>query len=136
MEITYLFADYGLRYLRCLRPTCTASVSSGDHSADKSVMGRLGGYNGDVPRLRRVSPRDPGWTRRRAGKGFVYLDESGSRLPRRRDPALQAPGHPAGVGAGVDLPGTQRTSAGSRHRRRRSAAVPLPRAVAAASVID
>src|SRR4029450_4400037 len=37
------------------------------------------GYNGVVPRLRRVSPRDPGWTRRRAGKGFVYLDESGNR---------------------------------------------------------
>jgi DNA topoisomerase IB len=34
-----------------------------------------------VPRLRRVSPRDPGWTRRRAGKGFVYLDENGNRLP-------------------------------------------------------
>ncbi len=34
-----------------------------------------------MPRLRRVSPRDPGWTRRRAGKGFVYLDESGNRLP-------------------------------------------------------
>ena len=33
-----------------------------------------------MPRLRRVSPRDPGWTRRRAGKGFVYLDESGKRL--------------------------------------------------------
>jgi len=33
-----------------------------------------------VPRLRRVSPRDPGWTRRRSGKGFVYLDESGNRL--------------------------------------------------------
>jgi DNA topoisomerase I len=33
-----------------------------------------------VPRLRRVSPRDPGWTRRRAGKGFIYLDESGNRL--------------------------------------------------------
>ena len=33
-----------------------------------------------MPRLRRVSPRDPGWTRRRAGKGFVYLDESGNRL--------------------------------------------------------
>ena len=30
--------------------------------------------------MRRVSPRDPGWTRRRAGKGFVYLDESGNRL--------------------------------------------------------
>ena len=41
---------------------------------------RPGGYNGYVPRLRRVSPRDPGWTRRRAGKGFVYLDESGNRL--------------------------------------------------------
>jgi DNA topoisomerase-1 len=27
-----------------------------------------------------VSPRDPGWTRRRAGKGFVYLDEFGNRL--------------------------------------------------------
>ena len=34
-----------------------------------------------MPRLRRVSPRDPGWTRRRAGKGFIYLDDSGSRLP-------------------------------------------------------
>jgi len=33
-----------------------------------------------VPRLRKVSPRDPGWTRRRAGKGFVYLDEFGNRL--------------------------------------------------------
>ena len=33
-----------------------------------------------MPRLRKVSPRDPGWTRRRAGKGFVYLDELGNRL--------------------------------------------------------
>ena len=32
-------------------------------------------------RLRRTSPEQPGWTRRRAGKGFVYLDERGSRLP-------------------------------------------------------
>jgi DNA topoisomerase I len=31
-------------------------------------------------RLRRSSPDVPGWTRRRAGKGFVYLDESGKRL--------------------------------------------------------
>lgn len=37
-----------------------------------------------MPRLRRVSPRDPGWTRRRAGKGFVYLDESGNRLDREQ----------------------------------------------------
>ena len=34
----------------------------------------------NVPRLRTVSPKDPGWTRRRAGKGFVYLDEAGARL--------------------------------------------------------
>ncbi len=34
-----------------------------------------------MPRLRRTSPDMPGWTRRRAGKGFVYLDEHGARLP-------------------------------------------------------
>ena len=33
-----------------------------------------------MPRLRTVSPKDPGWTRRRAGKGFVYLDTEGARL--------------------------------------------------------
>ncbi len=33
-----------------------------------------------MPRLRTVSAQDPGWTRRRAGKGFVYLDELGERL--------------------------------------------------------
>ena len=32
-------------------------------------------------RLRRTAPDQPGWTRRRAGKGFVYLDASGQRLP-------------------------------------------------------
>ncbi|HET8959183.1 DNA topoisomerase IB [Nocardioides sp.] len=37
-----------------------------------------------MPRLRRTSPDDPGWTRRRAGKGFVYLDESGKRLSATR----------------------------------------------------
>jgi DNA topoisomerase I len=35
-----------------------------------------------VPRLRTVSPRDPGWTRRRAGKGFVYFNEFGQPLAR------------------------------------------------------
>jgi DNA topoisomerase IB len=30
--------------------------------------------------LRTVSPKDPGWTRRRAGKGFVYLDQHGQKL--------------------------------------------------------
>ena len=33
-----------------------------------------------MPRLRTVSPRDPGWKRRRAGKGFVYLNEFGQPL--------------------------------------------------------
>ena len=33
-----------------------------------------------MPRLRRVSPDSPGWTRRRRGRGFVYLDEHGHRL--------------------------------------------------------
>jgi len=39
-----------------------------------------------VTRLRRVSPSEPGWTRRRVGRGFVYLDEDGARL----DPELAA----------------------------------------------
>src|SRR6476646_3719556 len=34
-----------------------------------------------MPRLRRTSPDQPGWTRRRAGRGFVYLDADGDRLP-------------------------------------------------------
>ncbi|MGY2700465.1 DNA topoisomerase IB [Nocardioides sp. HB32] len=34
-----------------------------------------------MPRLRRTSPDQPGWTRRRVGRGFVYLDRSGDRLP-------------------------------------------------------
>ena len=40
-----------------------------------------GGYSSGVVRLRRTSPDQPGWTRRRAGRGFVYLDEHGDRLP-------------------------------------------------------
>jgi DNA topoisomerase IB len=32
-------------------------------------------------RLRRTSPDQPGWTRKRAGRGFVYLDKYGDRLP-------------------------------------------------------
>jgi DNA topoisomerase I len=36
-----------------------------------------------MPRLRKTSPDDPGWTRRHAGKGFIYLDESGKRLSAR-----------------------------------------------------
>ena len=33
-----------------------------------------------MPRLRRTAPDQPGWTRRRVGSGFTYLDEHGQRL--------------------------------------------------------
>lgn len=33
-----------------------------------------------MPRLRRTSPDQPGWSRRRAGKGFTYCDADGQRL--------------------------------------------------------
>ncbi len=33
-----------------------------------------------MPRLRTVSPNGPGWTRRRAGRGFAYRDEPGEPL--------------------------------------------------------
>jgi DNA topoisomerase IB len=37
-----------------------------------------------LPRLRTVSPRSAGWTRRRHGTGFVYLDDGGERLGREQ----------------------------------------------------
>ena len=43
--------------------------------------GRAGGGYRHRMRLRRTSPDQPGWTRRRSGKGFVYLDGHGERLP-------------------------------------------------------
>lgn len=46
-------------------------------------------------RLRRVNPGTPGWTRRRAGRGFVLLDETGARIAdpeaRERVRALAIP---------------------------------------------
>lgn len=33
-----------------------------------------------MPRLRRTSPDQPGWSRRRAGKGFTFVDENGTTL--------------------------------------------------------
>lgn len=33
-----------------------------------------------MPRLRRVRAGDPGWTRRRQGRGVIYLDEAGTRI--------------------------------------------------------
>src|ERR1700759_4096515 len=43
-------------------------------------MNAPGSGNDDAVRLRRSSPDDPGWSRRRAGRGFVYLDHGGVRL--------------------------------------------------------
>ena len=33
-----------------------------------------------MPRLRRTAPDQPGWSRRRVGKGFSYVDQKGRRL--------------------------------------------------------
>lgn len=33
-----------------------------------------------MPRLRRTSPKQAGWSRRRVGRGFSYTDQSGERL--------------------------------------------------------
>lgn len=33
-----------------------------------------------MPRMRTVSPHSPGWTRRRSGRGFSYVNASGARL--------------------------------------------------------
>ena len=43
-----------------------------------------------MPRLRTVSPHSRGWTRRRAGRGFVYLDESGQRLPDKESERIRS----------------------------------------------
>jgi DNA topoisomerase I len=43
--------------------------------------GERSGYRWAVTRLRRTSPDQPGWTRRRSGAGFSYLDRHGERLP-------------------------------------------------------
>lgn len=43
-----------------------------------------------MPRLRRVSPNAPGWTRRRAGRGFAYADEQGRPLPPAEVARLRA----------------------------------------------
>lgn len=41
-------------------------------------------------RLRRTSPDQQGWTRRRAGRGFVYLDGDGGRLPEEEVERIRA----------------------------------------------
>lgn len=43
-----------------------------------------------MPRLRTVSPSSPGWTRRRTGRGFTYLDADGERLPSEQVERIKA----------------------------------------------
>ena len=43
-----------------------------------------------MARLRTVSPSSTGWTRRRAGTGFVYLDAAGERLPAEQVERIRA----------------------------------------------
>ena len=45
---------------------------------------------GGMVRLRTVSPSSPGWTRRRSGSGFTYLDEDGRRLDAPRVERIKA----------------------------------------------
>ena len=84
-----------------------------------------------MPRLRRSDCAAPGISRRRRGRGFEYRDPDGARI---EDPEVIAAdrraGDPAGMGGGVDLPGSARAPAGDRARRGRAQAVPLPRALA------
>ena len=84
-------------------PSC--SLKNGEPSHGRSHEGTLSGESAvgclplpwaPVARLRRSSPDEPGWTRRRAGKGFVYLDGDGERLADE-DASGSGPGHPAGV---------------------------------------
>ena len=50
-----------------------------------------------MPRLRRTFPDQPGWTRRRSGKGFTYLDEHGHRLDAEQvQPVVVGVGHRVG----------------------------------------
>lgn len=43
-----------------------------------------------MPRLRRVSPRQPGFTRRRRGTGFSYADADGAALPAEEVERIRA----------------------------------------------
>lgn len=43
-----------------------------------------------MTRLRTVKPATKGWTRRRAGKGFTYLDHRGERLPEDQVERIKA----------------------------------------------
>ena len=94
------------------------------------VSGR-GGWEADGP-MRVIDCAGPGITRRRAGKGFTYLDQDGNRV---EDPAvvdrIRALAIPP-AWTDVRICPTPRPHPGHRHRRPGPAPVPLPRRVAGA----
>ena len=78
--------------------------------------------------LRYANADAPGITRKRRGKGFVYLDRARPTDPRREDArAHSRAGAAAGVDRRLDLDRRARASAGHRPRRRRPQAVSLSR---------
>ena len=80
--------------------------------------------------LRYATDEVPGFSRRRRGKGFSYLDRDGNVDPRPRgglaDPLDR---DPARVDRGMDLPLAERPHAGDRPRCTRPEAASLPRRV-------
>src|SRR4051794_26589206 len=68
-------------------------MSGRSHSERVEELLRAHGRSAEpdtMVRMRRVSPEDPGWTRRRAGRGFVLLDGSGARLPDEATERIRA----------------------------------------------
>ena len=87
-----------------------------------------------MPSLRHSSDREPGYTRRRQGRGWRYLDDAGRTVT---DPRLKARfaalAIPPAWTRRVDLPVVAGPPPGDRHRRRRPDAVPLPPGLARAA---
>ena len=92
-----------------------------------------------MPRLRRADPAKPGWTRRRCGRGFVFLDQHGQRVDASGPNAVGTWSSP-GLGRGVDLPMAQRPTSKLSALTRRAAAstcttrTGAPRAIARSSI--
>src|SRR5205085_412271 len=55
-------------------------TARGAPAEGSSARGHPGGGQTGVTRLRRADCAGPGFRRRRQGRGFVYLDEKGTRL--------------------------------------------------------
>jgi DNA topoisomerase IB len=60
-------------------PTVAWYADADRHMGQTGIVRRRGAET-ELMRLRMVSPDDVGWTRRRSGRGFVYIDETGALL--------------------------------------------------------